>query len=99
MELSFAEIKLDVYKEREGWQQYPEWNCFWSDLRNPQGLRLTPHIDIGRVWLEFTVEKHHSGIMGIIHGGIPFTILDGMMQWLLMSHIGKCGVTTTAEIS
>ena len=94
MNLAFNEIVLDLLQERELWSTHPEFGCFWSDLNNPKGLQLTPTIEPGKVSLVFKVDKYHSGIMGIAHGGVPITILDGMMGWFLLSHLGQSGVTT-----
>jgi hypothetical protein len=96
MSLDFSKIILDVKQERELWSKHPEFGCFWSDLNNPRGLQLTPTIDPGKVWLDFVVDKYHSGIMGIAHGGVAVTILDGLMGWFLLSHLGRSGVTTKA---
>jgi hypothetical protein len=98
MDFSFNQIVLDVQQERDLWSKHPEFGCFWSDLNNPVGLRLTPTIERGKVWLDFTVGRYHSGIIGIAIGGIPITILDGMMGWFLLSHLGRSGVTTKAVV-
>lgn len=94
----FDRVVFDILAHREIWRWHPDYACFWSSPDNPRGLRLTPQIEPGRVWLRLRIEREHSGFMGLAHGGVPFTILDGMMGWLLMSNLGRAGVTTSANI-
>jgi hypothetical protein len=89
-------IKKDLFKLREEWRKLPEYGCFWSSPDNMRGLRLTPKIEPGLVSVEMTIDREHSGYPGIAHGGIAFTILDGLMSWYLMSHEGRAGFTTQA---
>lgn len=93
------EIKKDVLALRENWRKRPEYNCFWSGPDNERGLRLTPTIEPGRVFVDLKIETFHSGFPGIANGGVSFTILDGMMSWYLMSHLGRGGFTKTASLS
>ncbi|MDP2316714.1 MAG: alpha/beta fold hydrolase [Pseudomonadota bacterium] len=95
---AFVAPVIDVHRAREAWRKDPEYSCFWSGPDNPRGLRLTPSVEPGRVWVRMRVERDHSGIVGIAHGGIAFTILDGLMGWLVMSHLGRVGVTSSATI-
>lgn len=97
-ELDFARVRFDLFAQRELWRRHPEYSCFWSSPDNPRGLQLTPTVEAGRVWLRLHIEREHSGFIGIAHGGVTFTILDGMMGWLIMSHLGRAGVTTSATV-
>lgn len=92
-------IEKDLLALREDWLKNPDYDCFWSSPNNKLGLRLTPKIEPGKLSVEMTIEKHHSGFPGISHGGIPFTVLDGMMSWYLMAHYGRAGFTVGANIS
>lgn len=89
-------LKLDLFALREKWRKLPDYGCFWSSPDNPKGLQLTPTIEVGKVSVEMLVEREHSGIPGIAHGGIAFTIIDGLMGWYIMSHEGRVGFTTKA---
>ncbi len=91
------EIKLDVLALREEWRKLDNYGCFWSSPDNPRGLRLTPNIEAGRLSVEMEIEREHSGFPGIAHGGIAFTILDGLMGWFIMSHYGRAGFTTNCS--
>lgn len=88
-----ATIKKDVIELRERWRKHPDFGCFWSSPDNERGLRLTPTIEPGRLFVDMTVEKEHSGFPGIVHGGIPYSIIDGLMSWYLISHFGRAGFT------
>jgi pimeloyl-ACP methyl ester carboxylesterase/acyl-coenzyme A thioesterase PaaI-like protein len=95
---SFDRVVFDVAAQRELWRRQPGYGCFFSSPDNPRGLQLTPTTDPGRVWLRLVIDRELSGINGIALGGISFTILDGMMGWLLMSNLGRMGVTSSATI-
>jgi len=99
MDLKFDKLKLDMLTERELWEKHPEFGCFWSDLNNPKGFRLTPEVCIGKVSLELTIDKYLTGVIGIAHGGVAPCILDGMMGWFLISHLGHSGVTSKSVIT
>jgi acyl-coenzyme A thioesterase PaaI-like protein len=89
-------IKKDILKMREEWRKLPDYGCFWSSPDNSRGLKLTPKIELGKVSVEMLIEREHSGIPGIAHGGIAFTIIDGLMGWYIISHEGRAGFTTQA---
>lgn len=97
--MTLFEIKKNVFALREAWRKRPDYNCFWSGPDNERGLRLTPTIEPGRVFVDLKIETFHSGFPGIANGGVSFTILDGMMSWYLMSHLGRGGFTKTASLS
>jgi acyl-coenzyme A thioesterase PaaI-like protein len=98
MAFRFDSIVKDLIDERKKWESIPGYKCFWSGLGNEAGLRLTPVIERRRVWLRTVLEKEYSGIPGIVHGGIPWVIIDGLMGWLVMSHLGRAGVTTNSKL-
>jgi hypothetical protein len=87
-------IKKDIIALREEWRKLPSYGCFWSSPDNERGLKLTPKIEPGLASVEMTIDREHSGYPGIAHGGIAFTIVDGLMSWYLMSHEGRAGFTT-----
>jgi hypothetical protein len=87
-------IKKDIIALREEWRKLPNYGCFWSSPDNTRGLRLTPKIIPGLASVDMSIEREHSGYPGIAHGGIAYTIIDGLMSWYLMSHEGRAGFTT-----
>lgn len=89
---------FDVIRERETWRRHPDYGCFLSSPDNPHGLRLDPTVDRGRVWVRTTFDRDRSGIVGLAHCGVVFTVLEGLMGWLVMSHAGRLGMTTDATI-
>ncbi|MCB9686349.1 MAG: alpha/beta fold hydrolase [Alphaproteobacteria bacterium] len=89
---------FDVIAERERWRRRPDYRCFLASPDNPRGLQLDPNVDAGRVWVRTTFDRDLSGIVGLAHCGIVFTVLEGLMGWLVMSHAGRLGVTTDAGI-
>jgi acyl-coenzyme A thioesterase PaaI-like protein len=93
------QIIKDVFALRESMRGRSDYGCFWSSPDNERGLRLTPTIEPGRVFLDLKIEVFHSGFPGIANGGVSFTILDGMMGWYLMSHTGRGGFTKTASLN
>ena len=76
----------------------PTYGCFWSSPDNARGFQLTPEIEPGKVSVEMTVDREQSGFPGIAHGGVAFTILDGLMGWYVMSHYGRAGFTTNSNV-
>jgi acyl-coenzyme A thioesterase PaaI-like protein len=56
-------------------------DCFVCGEHNPHGLRLKFRRENGKVFADFTPEKHHAGFRNIVHGGILATILDEAMFW------------------
>ena len=91
-------LLLDLIALRERWRQMPDYGCFWSSPDNQRGFKLTPKIEAGKISVEMTIDREQSGFPGIAHGGIPFTILDGLMGWYVMSHYGRAGLTTNSNI-
>ena len=92
------ELLLDLLELRERWRKLPNYGCFWSSPDNPRGFRLTPTIQPGRLSVKMTVDREQSGFPGIAHGGVAFTILDGLMGWYVMSHYGRAGLTTHSSV-
>jgi len=91
-------LLLDLIALRERWREMPDYGCFWSSPDNQRGFRLTPKIEAGKVSVEMTIDREQSGFPGIAHGGVSFTILDGLMGWYVMSHYGRAGLTTNSSI-
>ena len=91
-------LLLDLIALRERWRKMPDYGCFWSSPDNKRGLQLTPKIEPGKISVEMTIDREQSGFPGIAHGGISFTILDGLMGWYVMSHYGRAGLTTSSSI-
>lgn len=89
---------LDLIALREKWRKLPNYGCFWSSPDNARGFQLTPTIELGKISVEMTIEREHSGFPGIAQGGVAFTILDGLMGWYVMSHYGRAGFTTQANV-
>lgn len=96
--MSGHELKLDPLALREKWRELGKYHCFWSGLDNPKGFQLTPSIQPGCLWVDMTIEQHHSGFPGIANGGVAFVLLDGLMSWCVMAHEGRAGFTTGASI-
>jgi acyl-coenzyme A thioesterase PaaI-like protein len=96
-----SDFKLvkDVLAMRENWRKRADYGCFWSSPDNPVGLKLTPTIEPGRLFVDMVIDRYRTGFPGIAQGGIAFAILDGLMSWYLMSHLGRGGFTKTAEIA
>jgi acyl-coenzyme A thioesterase PaaI-like protein len=92
------EIKKDPIAMREKWRKLPDYGCLWSSPDNPRGFQLTPTIEPGRLFVEMKVEREHSGFPGIAHGGVAYTVLDGLMGWFVLSHYGRAGVTMRSEV-
>lgn len=92
------ELKLNLIELREKWRKLPDYGCFWSSPDNEKGLKITPIIELGSIKASMMIEREHSGFPGIAHGGIGFSIIDGMMGWYIMSHYGRAGFTTNASI-
>lgn len=91
-------IEKDVIAFRERRLKKRNYWCFWSSPDNERGLQLTPIIEPGRLYLDLKIELYHSGFPGIANGGVSFTILDGMMSWYIMSHLGRAGFTKSCTI-
>jgi hypothetical protein len=50
------------------------------------------------LYVDVLIGRLHSGYPGIASGGMSFTVLDGLMGWYLMSHLGRAGFTKTCEL-
>jgi len=61
--------------------EFEPHNCFACGSLNANGLQLDLHVEPGRCWTEFTLDKRFEGWEGIAHGGILCTILDEVMAW------------------
>ena len=56
--------------------------CFACGLENPDGLRLTWHVDGHTMTTTMIPEKKYQGWKGLLHGGILATLLDEAMTRL-----------------
>ena len=96
--MGFDKIRRDILRDREKWRTIPGYRGFGSGPDNSQGLRLTPRIELGRVWIRMTIDDAITGYPGIAHGGASFAVLDELMGWLVMSHLGRAGFTTFSTV-
>ena len=71
-------------------------NCFACGTLNTTGLGLRVHVEPGRSWAEFELDRRFEGWEGVVHGGIVTTILDEVMAWAL---VGADNWGVTARIS
>jgi acyl-coenzyme A thioesterase PaaI-like protein len=74
------------------------FNCFACGPGNPIGLRLRfSEAGQDRVRTEFEVGEEHTGVTGVVHGGIVATVLDEAMAWCLYRYRYASHVTATME--
>ena len=74
------------------------FNCFACGPANPVGLRLRfAEAGPDRVRTEFMVGEEHTGMTGVVHGGIVATVLDEAMAWCLYRFRYASHVTATME--
>jgi uncharacterized protein (TIGR00369 family) len=75
------------------------FNCFACGPANPVGLRLRfSEAGHDRVRTEFRVGEEHTGMTGVVHGGIVATVLDEAMAWCLYRFRYASHVTATMEL-
>jgi len=77
--------------------EFEPHNCFACGSLNANGLQLDLHVEPGRCWTEFTLDKRFEGWEGIAHGGILCTILDEVMAWALVGE-DNWGVTARMNV-
>jgi len=81
----------------------PHTVCFGCGPANEKGLRIRSFPQGDEVVADWTPEKHHEAIPGMLNGGIIGTLLDCHSNWTagwyLMQRDGgdKLPVTVTAE--
>jgi len=74
------------------------FNCFACGPHNEIGLRLRfSEAGPDRVRTEFQVGEEHTGMTGVVHGGIVATVLDEAMAWCLYRFRYASHVTATME--
>jgi len=56
-------------------------SCFVCGEANPLGLQLRFETDGRLVHAKFSPRPEHSGLKGVVHGGLIATILDEIMVW------------------
>ena len=76
--------------------EFAPHNCFACGTLNTNGLGLLVHVEPGRSWVEFELDRRFEGWEAIAHGGIVCTILDEVMAWAL---VGGDNWGVTARIS
>lgn len=64
---------------------------------NPIGLKVNFFKDKDKIKADFTPESKHEGYVGIVHGGILFSIMDEIMSKAAM--VIKGVMTLTVEIN
>jgi uncharacterized protein (TIGR00369 family) len=77
--------------------EFAAHNCFACGTLNAGGLGLDLHVEPGRCWVEFALERRFEGWEGVIHGGILCAILDEVMAWALVGE-DNCGVTARMAV-
>ena len=77
--------------------EFEPHNCFACGSLNANGLQLDLHLEPGRCWTEFSLDRRFEGWEGIAHGGILCTILDEVMAWALVGE-DNWGVTARMNV-
>ena len=77
--------------------EFEPHNCFACGSLNANGLQLDLHLEPGRCWTEFSLDRRFEGWEGIAHGGIVCTILDEVMAWALVDS-DNWGVTARMSV-
>jgi uncharacterized protein (TIGR00369 family) len=77
--------------------EFAPHNCFACGTLNTGGLGLALHIEPGRSWTEFVLDRRFEGWEGMAHGGILCTILDEVMAWALVGE-DNWGVTARMAV-
>ena len=72
-------------------------NCFVCGSENPIGLNIDFKFVDEQCVGEFTPGENHVGFDGVTHGGIIFSVLEGVMaNWLFLQQArwftGKCEI-------
>ncbi len=71
--------------------------CFVCGQDNPIGLQIGFSVQDGICTGRFTPGRHHVGFSDTVHGGIIFSVLDGVMANLLYlrgtkAHTARCEI-------
>jgi uncharacterized protein (TIGR00369 family) len=61
-------------------------SCFVCGEANPLGLQLRFETDGKIVRAKFSPRPEHSGLKGVVHGGLIATVLDEVMVWACAVH-------------
>ncbi|MEA1940344.1 MAG: PaaI family thioesterase [Candidatus Caldatribacteriota bacterium] len=72
-------------------------NSYVCGKENPIGLKIKLFKDKNKIKAEFIPESKHEGYIGIVHGGILFSIMDEIMSRTAMETKGV--MTLTVEIN
>jgi len=66
--------------------------------KNPVGLQLDFYDYGDYVESEWIANKNYEGWHGVLHGGIVATLLDEVGSWVIISKIGRAGMTVELNV-
>lgn len=72
--------------------------CFGCSDRNPVGLHLEFYDYGDYVESEWIANKNYEGWHGVLHGGIVATLLDEIGGWVIISKVGRAGMTVELNV-
>ena len=93
-----SEVARPAIETPTGRFEFEPHNCFACGSLNANGLQLDLHVEPGRCWTAFTLDRRFEGWEGIAHGGILCTILDEVMAWALVGE-DNWGVTARMNVA
>jgi len=83
--------------KKESWNQQVDF-CFGCSEKNPVGLQLDFYDYGDYVESEWIANKNYEGWHGVLHGGIVATLLDEVGSWVIISKIGRAGMTVELNV-
>lgn len=83
--------------KKESWNQQDDF-CFGCSEKNPVGLQLDFYDYGDYVESEWIAKKNYEGWHGVLHGGIVATLLDEVGSWVIISKIGRAGMTVELNV-
>ncbi|HNQ19858.1 MAG TPA: PaaI family thioesterase [Bacteroidales bacterium] len=83
--------------KKESWNQQDDF-CFGCSEKNPVGLQLDFYDYGDYVESEWIANKNYEGWHGVLHGGIVATLLDEVGSWVIISKIGRAGMTVELNV-
>ncbi|HOJ23895.1 MAG TPA: PaaI family thioesterase [Bacteroidales bacterium] len=83
--------------KKESWNQQDDF-CFGCSEKNPVGLQLDFYDYGDYVESEWIANKNYEGWHGVVHGGIVATLLDEVGSWVIISKIGRAGMTVELNV-
>lgn len=72
--------------------------CFGCSERNPLSLKLDFYDYGDYVESEWIANKNYEGWHGVLHGGIVATLLDEIGGWVIISKVGRAGMTVELNV-